>query len=142
MLICFLSCGDTKVMRNVAAADSLTEVNQQEAVRYIDSVARADKGMSRNGRMKLLLLRTNALNKMDCPLDMDTLASLVKYFDRHGTANDKMLANYILGYYYIGKGNPPEAMRYHTLQLRPPTRPMPAATGEHCIRFTCIRLSS
>lgn len=54
-LIYFLSCGDTKVMRNVAA-DSLTEVNQQEAVRYIDSVARADNGMSRNGRMKLLLL--------------------------------------------------------------------------------------
>lgn len=99
-------------MRNVATADSLTEVNQQEAVRYIDSVARADKGMSRNGRMKLLLLRMKALNKLDCPLDTDTLASLVKYFDRHGTANDRMLANYILGCYYICKGNPPEAMRY------------------------------
>ena len=111
-LICFLSCGDTKVMRNVATADSLTEVNQQEAVRYIDSVARADKGMSRNDRMKLLLLRMKALNKMDCPLDTDTLASLVKYFDRHGSANDRMLANYILGCYYIGKGNSPEAMRY------------------------------
>ena len=111
-LICFLSCGDTKAMRNVATADSLTEVNQQEAVRFIDSVACADKGMSRNGRMKLLLLRMKALNKMDCPLDTDTLASLVKYFDRHGSANDRMLANYILGCYYIGKGNSPEAMRY------------------------------
>ncbi len=111
-LICFLSCGDTKAMRNVATADSLTEANQQEAVRYIDSVARADKGMSRNDRMKLLLLRMKALNKMDCPLDTDTLASLVKYFDRHGSANDRMLANYILGCYYIGKGNSPEAMRY------------------------------
>lgn len=98
-LICFLSCGDTKVMRNVATADSLTEVNQQEAVRFIDSVACADKGMSRNGRMKLLLLRMKALNKLDCPLDTDTLASLVKYFDRHGSANDRMLANYILGCY-------------------------------------------
>lgn len=111
-LICFLSCGDTKAMRNVATADSLTEANQQEAVRYIDSVARADKGMSRNDRMKLLLLRMKALNKMDCPLDTDTLASLVKYFDNHGSANDRMLANYILGCYYIGKGNSPEAMRY------------------------------
>lgn len=111
-LICFLSCGDTKAMRNVATADSLTEVNQQEAVRFIDSVACADKGMSRNGRMKLLLLRMKALNKLDCPLDTDTLASLVKYFDRHGSANDRMLANYILGCYYIGKGNSPEAMRY------------------------------
>lgn len=111
-LICFLSCGDTKAMRNVATADSLTEVNQQEAVRFIDSVARADKGMSRNGRMKLLLLRMKALNKLDCLLDTDTLASLVKYFDRHGSANDRMLANYILGCYYIGKGNSPEAMRY------------------------------
>lgn len=111
-LICFLSCGDTKVVRNIATADSLTEVNQQEAVRYIDSVARADKGMSRNDRMRLLLLRMKALNKTDCPLDTDTLASLVKYFDRHGTANDRMLANYILGCYYICKGNPPEAMRY------------------------------
>lgn len=111
-LICFLSCGDTNVMRNVAAADSLTEVNQQEAVRYIDSVARADKGMSRNGRMKLLLLRMKALNKLDCPLDTDTLASLVKYFDRHGSANDRMLANYILGCYYMGKGNSSETMRY------------------------------
>lgn len=111
-LICFLSCGDTKAMRNVSTADSLTEANQQEAVRFIDSVACADKGMSRNGRMKLLLLRMKALNKLDCPLDTDTLASLVKYFDRHGSANDRMLANYILGCYYIGKGNSPEAMHY------------------------------
>lgn len=111
-LICFLSCGDTKVMRNVATADSLTEVNQQEAVRFIDSVARADKGMSRNGRMKLLLLRMKALNKLDCPLDTDTLASLVKYFDRHGSANDRMLANYILGCYYKDNNNSPKSMQY------------------------------
>ena len=111
-LICFLSCGDTKAMRNVATADSLTEVNQQEAVRYIDSVARADKGMSRNGRMKLLLLRMKALNKLDCPLDTDTLASLVKYFDRHGSANDRMLANYILGCYYKDNNNSPKSMQY------------------------------
>lgn len=111
-LICFLSCGDTKAMRNVATADSLTEVNQQEAVRFIDSVARADKGMSRNGRMKLLLLRMKALNKLDCPLDTDTLASLVKYFDRHGSANDRMLANYILGCYYKDNNNSPKSMQY------------------------------
>lgn len=111
-LTCLLSCGDAKMMGNVATADSLAETNQREAVRYIDSVARAEKGMSRNGRMNLLLLRMKALNKIGCPLDTDTLASLAKYFDRHGTANERMLVDYIIGCYHKKKGEVPTALQY------------------------------
>lgn len=141
-LICFLSCGDTKVVRNIATADSLTEVNQQEAVRYIDSVARADKGMSRNDRMKLQLLRMKALNKTDCPLDTDTLASLVKYFDRMvrlTTGCWQTTSSDVIIYVKAIRRRP---CATYTLRPMQPTRPMPAATGAHCIRFTYTRLSS
>ena len=62
--------------------------------------------------MKLLLLKTKSLNKLNCPVDSDTLAELVDYFDRYGEANDKMLANYILGCRYIVDGNSSEALRF------------------------------
>ena len=109
--VCFLSCGDAGVKRSIAVADSLADADQAVAVRYIDSICRVEPGLSRGDRMKLLLLRMKALNKADCPLDSEMLVRLVGYFDGHGTANDKMLANYILGCYYMSCGDSPAAMR-------------------------------
>lgn len=110
-LLCLSSCDNSTMKRNISVADSLTEADQAAAVRYIDSITRAETGISRYDRMKLLLLKTKALNKLNRPLSIDTLTMLVKYFDRHGTANDRMLANYIMGWKHV-YNNPLKAMRY------------------------------
>lgn len=112
VLIFLCACDNNDMNGEISMADSLAEFNQPVAVKYIDGVLETDSKISNKDRMKLLLLKTKALNKLNCPVDSDILAELVDYFDRYGEANDKMLANYILGCRYIVDGNSSEALRF------------------------------
>ena len=82
VLLFLCACDNNDVNGEISVADSLAEFNQPVAVRYIDGVLETDSKISNKDRMKLLLLKTKALNKLNCPVDSDTLAELVDYFDR------------------------------------------------------------
>ena len=66
-------------------------------------------------RMRFDLLRTNALNKTDILFTSDSIALLLaNYFDRHGSANERMLAHYLLGRAYYDMGEFPMSLKcYH-----------------------------
>ena len=55
-------------------------------------------------------------NRADSVMTNDSLAEqLVKYFDHHGTPNERMRAHYILGRTYADMGEAPQALEeYHT----------------------------
>ena len=54
--------------------------------------------------MRYRLLKADALNKTDAPLPSDTLMKeVVEYYDRHGDANERMRAHYLLGRVYHPK---------------------------------------
>ena len=61
------------------------------------------------------LLELQAMNRADSLMTNDSLAlALVAYFDRHGTANDRLLAHYLLGRTYADLGQTPQALEaYH-----------------------------
>lgn len=63
----------------------------------------------------LQLHELQALNRSDSLMTNDSLAlALCNYFDRHGTANDRMLAHYLLGRTYADLGQTPQALEaYH-----------------------------
>jgi len=65
--------------------------------------------------MRLQLDSLQALNQADSLLTDDSLAlALAHYFDRHGTANDRMEAHYLLGRTYADRGEAPRAIdEYH-----------------------------
>ena len=66
--------------------------------------------------MRQQLERLEKMNQADSVMTNDTLAErLVKYFDRHGTPNERMRAHYILGRTYADMGEAPQALEeYHT----------------------------
>ena len=52
-------------------------------------------------RMRLLMLKAKAQNKLYLPMPSDTIFNeVVSYYDSHGSANDRMLSRYLLGCIY------------------------------------------
>lgn len=73
-------------------------------------------GCSDGDRMRQQLHDLQALNQADSLMTNDSLATaLCHYFDRHGTANERMLAHYLMGRTWADKGEAPQALEeYHT----------------------------
>ena len=62
-------------------------------------------------QMRAQLEELERQNRADSVMTNDTLAEhLVKYFDRHGTPNERMRAHYILGRTYADMGEAPRAV--------------------------------
>ncbi|MBP1542019.1 MAG: hypothetical protein ILA25_07600 [Prevotella sp.] len=56
----------------------------------------------------------NHRNRTDQPFTVQEADSFVRFFDRHGTANDRLLAHYLLGRAYYEAGEAPMALEcYH-----------------------------
>jgi tetratricopeptide (TPR) repeat protein len=56
----------------------------------------------------------NQRNRTDQPFTVQEADSFVRFFDRHGTANDRLLAHYLLGRAYYEHGEAPMALEcYH-----------------------------
>lgn len=104
------ACQSPQTRRNIATADSLSEADPAAAINFIDSVSPAADG--RRARMKMALLKAKAMNKLMQPIDSAKLKDIVDYFTDHGTANEKMLANYILGCKYFINNKIPQALQY------------------------------
>ncbi|MBR2101467.1 MAG: hypothetical protein IJ928_01815 [Prevotella sp.] len=72
--------------------------------------------MTKEQRMRWLLLRQQGMNKCDTVFRSDRIPLiLVKWFDHHGTPNEQMLAHYLLGRAYADMGESPAALQeYYT----------------------------
>ena len=82
--------------------DSLMDSNPQAAydsLSLFDSLHLYDDDKA--SRMRLLMLKAKAQNKLYLPMPSDTVfMEVVSYYDRHGSANDRMLSRYLLGCIY------------------------------------------
>ena len=82
--------------------DSLMDSNPQAAydsLSLFDSLHLYDDDKA--SRMRLLMLKAKAQNKLFLPMPSDTIFNeVVSYYDRHGSANDRMLSRYLLGCIY------------------------------------------
>ncbi|OYP61314.1 hypothetical protein [Prevotella sp. P3-122] len=82
--------------------DSLMDRNPQAAydsLSLFDSLHLYDDDKA--SRMRLLMLKAKAQNKLYLPMPSDTIFNeVVSYYDRHGSANDRMLSRYLLGCIY------------------------------------------
>lgn len=68
-------------------------------------------GESRSVRMRYQLLRHQAMNKAFVPFTSDSLMlDVTDYYDRHGTANERMQAHYLLGCVYRDMKEAPHAI--------------------------------
>ena len=110
-LLSVVSCGQQAADRDIAAADSLSEVAPQRAMTLIDSLE-GESAMNKSRHMKLLLLKAKVRNKLAMPMSTDSLKDIADYFDKHGDSNERMLAYYIIGCVYQRSQDAPMALQY------------------------------
>ena len=108
MLIGCAGDGYTPALRT---ADSLMNDSPSVALAMLDSLKGEAQGWSKARRMRYHLLTMKAQNKAYVDFTSDSLAKdVVEYYDNHGTANDRLLAHYLLGCVYRDLGESPRAV--------------------------------
>ena len=92
-------------------ADSLMNSRPDSALAVLDGAEEEMAGEPKSVRMRYQLLRHQAMNKAFVPFTSDSLMlDVTDYYDRHGTANDRMLAHYLLGCVYRDMEEAPRAI--------------------------------
>lgn len=107
---CLASCDSAETRQRISVTDSLAEASPRAAIALADSLAPGVA--SRGSRMRLALIKAKAQNKLGMRLHKDTISMLARYYDSHGSANERMLADYITGCYYKRRGEAPMALQY------------------------------
>ena len=106
-----VSCADTaEIERYLDAADVHMEDNPEMALETLESIDQ-EKLITRKVRAKFALLYTMALDKNYIDVASDSIiAPAVKYYENHGTAEDKFKTLYYCGRIYQNAGDVEAAM--------------------------------
>ena len=112
------SCaGNRKYDDLMQRADSIMNVNDDSAkvaIRMLDGVKSQLPEFTKKQRMRYELLRHKAMNKACITFTSDSvMKEVVDYYDHHGSANERMLANYVLGCVYRDMHEAPMALEYY-----------------------------
>ena len=112
------SCaGNRKYDDLMQRADSIMNVNDDSAkvaIRMLDGVESQLPEFSKAQKMRYELLRHKAMNKAYISFTSDSIMKeVVNYYDRHGSANERLLANYVLGCVYRDMHEVPLALEYY-----------------------------
>ena len=118
ILLILASCaGNRKYDDLMQRADSIMNVNDDSAkvaIRMLDEVKPQLPEFSQSQKMRYELLRHKAMNKACITFTSDSvMKEVVDYYDHHGSANERMLANYVLGCVYRDMHEAPMALEYY-----------------------------
>ena len=118
IIMLLASCaGNRKYDDLMQRADSIMNVNDDSAkvaIRMLDGVESQLPEFSKAQKMRYDLLRHKAMNKAYISFTSDSIMKeIVDYYDRHGSANERMLANYVLGCVYRDMHEVPLALEYY-----------------------------
>lgn len=118
IIMILTSCaGNRKYDDLMKRADSIMNVNDDSAkvaIRMLDGVKSQLPEFSQSQKMRYELLRHKAMNKACITFTTDSvMKEVVDYYDHHGSANERMLANYVLGCVYRDMHEAPMALEYY-----------------------------
>ena len=118
IIMLLASCaGNRKYDDLMQRADSIMNVNDDSAkvaIRMLDGVKSQLPEFTKKQRMRYELLRHKAMNKACITFTSDSvMKEVVDYYDHHGSANERMLANYVLGCVYRDLHEAPMALEYY-----------------------------
>jgi hypothetical protein len=87
------------------------EAHPDSALLRLDSIRSLKESWPKRLRMRYDLLEAKAQNKAFVDFTSDSIAKeFTKYYDSHGTANERMTAHYLLGCVYRDLGEAPHAV--------------------------------
>mgnify|MGYP001175293845 FL=1 len=118
ILLILASCaGNRKYDDLMLRADSIMDVDDDSAtvaIRMLDGIKPQLPEFSQSQKMRYELLRHKAMNKACITFTSDSvMKEVVDYYDHHGSANERMLANYVLGCVYRDMHEAPMALEYY-----------------------------
>ncbi len=118
IIMILTSCaGNRKYDDLMQRADSIMNVNDDSAkvaIRMLDGVKSQLPEFTQAQKMRYELLRHKAMNKACITFTSDSvMKEVVNYYDHHGSANQRMLANYVLGCVYRDMHEAPMALEYY-----------------------------
>ena len=118
ILMILASCaGNRKYDDLMQRADSIMNADDDSAkvaIRMLDGIKPQLPEFSQSQKMRYELLRHKAMNKACITFTSDSvMKKVVDYYDNHGSANERMLANYVLGCVYRDMYEAPMALEYY-----------------------------
>ena len=118
IIMLLASCaGNRKYDDLMKRADSIMNVNDDSAkvaIRMLDGVKSQLPEFTQAQKMRYELLRHKAMNKACITFTSDSvMKEVVDYYEDHGSANQRMLANYVLGCVYRDMHEVPLALEYY-----------------------------
>ena len=118
IIMILTSCAGNRMYDDLMQrADSIMNVNDDSAkvaIRMLDGVKSKLPEFTQSQKMRYELLRHKAMNKACITFTSDSvMKEVVDYYDHHGSANERMLANYVLGCVYRDLHEAPMALEYY-----------------------------
>ena len=118
IILILASCaGNRKYDDLMQRADSIMNADDDSAkvaIRMLDGIKPQLPEFSQSQKMRYELLRHKAMNKACITFTSDSvMKEVVDYYDHHGSANERMLANYVLGCVYRDLHEAPMALEYY-----------------------------
>ena len=118
IIMLLASCaGNRKYDDLMQRADSIMNVNDDSAkvaIRMLDGVKSKLPEFTQSQKMRYELLRHKAMNKACITFTSDSvMKEVVDYYENYGSANQRMLANYVLGCVYRDMHEAPMALEYY-----------------------------
>lgn len=115
VLLLLVSCTGNKVIdEQITRADSLMEANSDSALvalGMLDSLRKNNPKMSKAQQMHFDLIYAKGMNKGFVDFTTDSvMKQVVAYYNQHGSANERMLAYYLLGCTYRDLDDSPASL--------------------------------
>ena len=93
-------------------ADSIADRNPDSALIMLKSIKPLIDNSPAPVRYRYLMIEAKAMNKAYVPFTSDsTMKKVVRYYDKHGSDNERMLAHYLLGCVYRDLDSIPLALQ-------------------------------
>ena len=106
-----MGCTDGRYDAVLSQIDTLMEAHPDSALLRLDSIRSLKESWPKRLRMRYDLLEGKAQNKAFVDFTSDSIAKeFTRYYDSHGTANERMTAHYLLGCVYRDLGEAPHAV--------------------------------
>lgn len=115
VLLLLVSCTGNKVIdEQITRADSLMETNSDSALvalGMLDSLRKNNPKMSKAQQMRFDLIYAKGMNKGFVDFTTDSvMKQVVAYYNQYGSANERMLAYYLLGCAYRDLDDSPASL--------------------------------
>ena len=106
-----MGCTDGRYDAVLSQIDTLMEAHPDSALLRLDSIRSLKESWPKRLRMRYDLLEAKAQNKAFVDFTSDSIAKeFTRYYDSHGTANERLTAHYLLGCVYRDLGEAPHAV--------------------------------